>query len=274
MAENIFSVSLSVSLMIALLLLIKPLTCKRYGAKWRCCAWLILAIRLVIPFKAAVPTAPLRISVSDKILYSVSVPSENTAAAPVSSSAPSADTEPEQTPVTASAPQKQKDTSTYFLTLLSLARLIWAVGAAAFFIYHTAAYALFRKRIKPCLTPDGSGIYICSAIASPLLIGFIHPIILLPDIDYTAEERDMIIAHEQMHKKRCDLWFKLLLLAASSLHWFNPLVYIMVKNAESDIEYACDDSILKGRNTEYRKKYSEIILKTAVLRRRKDSKHE
>lgn len=49
-----------------------------------------------------------------------------------------------------------------------------------------------------------------------------------------------ILKHELIHYKQKDLWYKLLLLMAQVIHWFNPLVYIMVEQAEQDLEARCD----------------------------------
>ena len=61
MLNNIFMISLSMSAVILLLLIISPLLNKRYSAKWRYFVWLILALRLVIPFRLELSQAPVNI---------------------------------------------------------------------------------------------------------------------------------------------------------------------------------------------------------------------
>jgi len=51
MLNNILLVSLTMSAVIVLLLIISPLLLKRYSAKWCYFVWLILALRLVIPWR-------------------------------------------------------------------------------------------------------------------------------------------------------------------------------------------------------------------------------
>jgi len=65
-----------------------------------------------------------------------------------------------------------------------------------------------------------------------------------------------------VHYKRHDLWYKLLLIIANGMHWFNPIVYIMVKKANRDLEHACDDDVVKNEELEYRKDYSRVILES------------
>ena len=63
MLGNIFSISLSMSVVIAGLLVLSPLLGKRYAAKWRYFVWLAVAVRLLIPIHFSLPEAPVRIPV-------------------------------------------------------------------------------------------------------------------------------------------------------------------------------------------------------------------
>ena len=102
----------------------------------------------------------------------------------------------------------------------------------------------------------------CSLINSPVFVGFVSPIILMPYTNYADEELKLIYKHELTHFKRMDVWYKLILVIASVVHWFNPLVYLMRRYASKDIEYTCDDIVTKDLSLEQRKEYSRVILKT------------
>lgn len=283
MAADIFTVSLTASAGIAILLFISPFIHKRYGARWCCLAWLILALRLLIPFSFELPDAPLHITApsshtvmlkqggSPSLILTDNSPEQGR---PANGSAGSAitETEPASEPAPASAGYIP------FITLENLLFGIWALGAAAFFLFHICGYLIFRRRIGPyCWTAAQTeldavskqmkikgrlGLFRCSSITGPLLTGFFRPAILLPDLDYTQEELSVILKHELTHYRRGDIWYKLLLLAANSLHWFNPLVYVMRRAACRDLEYACDDLVVKNSSLEVRKLYSFIILKS------------
>ena len=73
----------------------------------------------------------------------------------------------------------------------------------------------------------------------------------------------MIFRHELIHWRRKDLWYKLLLLAARSIHWCNPPVWWMAKRAERDLEISCDSMAVQGRDAAYRKAYGLMILQEA-----------
>ena len=54
--------------------------------------------------------------------------------------------------------------------------------------------------------------------------------------------------------------FKLVLLAANAMHWFNPVVYLMLRQADEDIELACDSAATDGLDRAERAAYSRTLL--------------
>ena len=259
---DILLISASVSAVIVIMLILTPLLKYRYSAKWRYVVWLLLAIRLVIPFRFELPIIPVRIPATEIVNttdFTVPVPAMS-------------EYEPEQpesvadTEVDNRTPEETSDKligeATKRMDFRAIAFIIWAVGAAGFFLWHVIAYAVFIRKIRPYCKRVKNRIYRCSRLESPIMTGFFRPRILIPDADYTDKELEIIIRHEMTHYKRHDVWYKLLLLIANAMHWFNPLVYIMVKCADRDLEYSCDDIVVKGEDAEFRKLYSKVILKT------------
>ncbi len=51
--------------------------------------------------------------------------------------------------------------------------------------------------------------------------------------------------------------------AARTIHWFNPLVMVMAKQMEKDMEFLCDSHVVKNFSKEEKKKYSETLLTCA-----------
>ncbi len=264
MLTNIFLISLSMTAVILILLIISPLLNNRFSAKWRYFVWLILALRLIIPFRLEMPDAPVNISAPKNqiiIFRQEGIPLtivDKSFVEKGNSSTGSADYAP-------------------IITLKELLTVIWAFGAVAFFLFHIISYLIFKRRIKRYCDTVNSDIIQnvlddmkikrkpqflkCSKIASPMMIGFFKPMILLPDAEYSNNEFSVILKHELTHYKRCDIWYKLLLVIANSVHWFNPLVYLMARRANRDLEYFCDDVVVKNSDINYRKEYSMAILK-------------
>ncbi len=256
MISSLLIVSLSSSLVIALALVLNRFIDKRYMARGKYIFWLVLAVRLLIPFNFSLPAAPVKIA----------APERTVAVAPSESGPPV--TVIRDSELGSPRGMTVADSAAYvpIMPLERLLTLIWAAGAALLFMYQLVKYWLFRLAVRPCLTREGEyrglPVYRCGAVESPMMTGFFRPMILLPEAELTPGELDMVFAHEYVHFRRRDLWYKLLLTAANAVHWFNPLVYLMVRQANRDMEYSCDDAVTRGRDLDFRKRYSMTILKT------------
>ncbi len=102
-------------------------------------------------------------------------------------------------------------------------------------------------------------LYRCSGIHTPMLMGFLHPVILLPE-DVPVGSLEAALAHELTHLKHRDTWYMLLMTLARCVHWFNPLVWLMVRAARRDMELYCDYDLLNGQGEEARRAYGRAIL--------------
>ena len=102
-------------------------------------------------------------------------------------------------------------------------------------------------------------LYHCPRIHTPMLMGFRRPVILLP-ADVPAGSLEAALAHELTHLKHRDTWYMLLMTLARCVHWFNPLVWLMVRTARRDMELCCDYDLLNGQGEEVRRAYGRAIL--------------
>lgn len=102
-------------------------------------------------------------------------------------------------------------------------------------------------------------LYRCPRIHTPMLMGFRRPVILLP-ADVPAGSLEAALAHELTHLKHRDTWYMLLMTLARCVHWFNPLVWLMVRTARRDMELYCDYDLLNGQGEEVRRAYGRAIL--------------
>jgi hypothetical protein len=100
----------------------------------------------------------------------------------------------------------------------------------------------------------------CMCIGSPMLTGFIKPCILLPDTDWNDVELRLIIKHELVHLKRKDLEYKFLVLLATAVHWFNPIVHLIGKAIDISCELSCDFETVRNTSKGVCLRYSETIL--------------
>jgi bla regulator protein BlaR1 len=130
------------------------------------------------------------------------------------------------------------------VTLLALARLIALRARAEVLVdaHWLSALARAQRRMG---FKHGTALLTSDDLASPISWGLMRPVILLNSRAVEAsDEAEAIIAHELAHVARMD-WAKLLLArVATALFWFNPLVWILAREAHQLREEAADDSVL------------------------------
>lgn len=110
-------------------------------------------------------------------------------------------------------------------------------------------YKLFVKRISSQIgIRKEVSLYISELIKSPVTIGFIKPIILLPIAsinNLTTQQLEAVLLHELSHIKRFDYLVNLLLNIAHTFLYFNPFVKLFLRVAEEERENCCDQMVIQ-----------------------------
>ncbi len=140
---------------------------------------------------------------------------------------------------------------TLFFTLAGYWKLVHTVNADSQPVTCTALTAYTKKSLA---------VYRCKAVASPFILGLFHPALILPDKELSKEQLDNILRHEMTHFNRNDLWYKWFAVLVRCLHWFNPAVYYVVKQINTECEISCDLSVVKNMNREEELCYVNTIL--------------
>lgn len=228
MGGILFSVTVSVSLMAAMLLLLKGRIAKRYGFRTIYILSLILAVRLVIPYSIQLPDVPK---------WSITIP--------------------------------------------SFVPAIWIVGSILCLMWQVGKYFYLKKLIlekgeyvreKRILDIIGNvksrmfidkdiSVLISENIGSPMLLGFIRPYIIIPLHRYSEEELEMIFCHELMHYKHKDAYKKLFFSVVAAVQWFNPFVWLLVRECIGSLEVMCDEAVTKNSDKQYKRDYCYMLLK-------------
>jgi beta-lactamase regulating signal transducer with metallopeptidase domain len=142
---------------------------------------------------------------------------------------------------------------------------IWAAGAVAMIVALTRRQRAFARSLGE-LSKDANGLRRSRAVPAPLLFGILRPQIVVPEdfeSRYSAEERDLMLAHERAHLRRRDVAVNAVASAWLCLSWFNPLAYWALGRLRSDQELACDALVLQGRG-QARRSYANALLKTQL----------
>ena len=280
---NLLKTSLLGSLAILAMLVLKPLWRERYRAKTRCWLWLAMAAFLLLPVDFSVKNAPVQAAPPKD--YTLFVGTDKTAIQSTDNlfgdMAEKSGQSPAQVrdtiiqrPVT-----NPEQKTTRYIPVTTILFYGYLAGAAAFLLYQGVSYALFRRTVRRWkrdvaradyaamlsdtardLGVSAPEMIVCEAISTPAVTGLLRPRLLLPHEHYDVQELRYILRHELCHLKRRDMLFKLVLLAANAMHWFNPVVYLMLRQADEDIELACDSAATDGLELPERAAYSRTLL--------------
>lgn len=280
---NLLKTSLLGSLAILAMLVLKPLWRERYRAKTRCWLWLALAAFLLLPVDFSVKNAPVQAAPPKD--YTLFVGTDKTAIQSTDNlfgdMAEKSGQSPAQVrdtiiqrPVT-----NPEQKTTRYIPVTTILFCGYLAGAAAFLLYQGVSYALFRRTVRRWkrdvaranyaamlsdtardLGVSAPEMIVCEAISTPAVTGLLRPRLLLPYERYDVQELRYILRHELCHLKRRDMLLKLVLLAANAMHWFNPVVYLMLHQADEDIELACDSAATDGLELPERAAYSRTLL--------------
>ena len=285
--RTLISMSLSGAIVTVVLLVMKPLTRKHLSQRWQYYVWLLVVLRLLLPLAPTVnvPSGTLP-SVLTRSAPSVatSVPTTTTpvdtvpgTSLPTGEPATSTETSPQTLPAATGVG------TTWPVSTLLL--LIWAIGALAVMIWNIAGYTRFKRTVQRTMvrvtdahflailedcrqevhvraTPR---LYTSASVASPILLGILHPGIVLPDRQLTDNDLRYALLHELTHARRQDGLLKWIAAIAVSIHWFNPLAYVMQYELNHSCELSCDETVTRQFSTDDRRGYGSMLLAVASM---------
>ncbi|MCD8069458.1 MAG: M56 family metallopeptidase, partial [Lachnospiraceae bacterium] len=128
-------------------------------------------------------------------------------------------------------------------------------------------YLKMRRRIKGFMTVEEdkeNRVVTLRGLDTPLLFGFLKPMVYLPD-GLKGEERAYIIRHELYHRRRRDNIVKAAVLCLAIAYWYNPLVWLAFHFFGVDMELSCDEAVLLKSDTDIKKAYAGSLLKYGAL---------
>ena len=156
---------------------------------------------------------------------------------------------------------------------------LWLTGFLFFFLCHLLRRVRFGRRMRSlAVSPSAEQeaalaeaaaalgmrrpprLLAFDAASSPFIAGLFRPVVYIPR---SAADRDallLVFRHELTHCRRGDLLYKLLMELVCALHFFNPLVWYMRREADRFCELSCDEQVADGMDAETRKRYSLMLL--------------
>ena len=282
MLEYIFKSILITSLIgtIATLFLtiIKPITRKIFSSSWHYYMWLIVLVAMILPIRISLP----KDIKPEPVIEMVSLTDNEHESSIINDPIQIVEQDLQLNS------ERESDTNGNFdnlksftLEKIDIIALAWFVGMLLLFMFKIMGYCIFliKLRKKSCVVDCPELIQFTNKkvttrrsdkISSPLMIGLFRPTLLLPETMMTEEQLNNVLAHEMTHFKRKDILYKWFICIVKCVHWFNPAIYYVSKQADIECEISCDLAVVKEMSDEQESNYiNTIITLLAAGNRRK-----
>lgn len=248
------------SLLAVFLLLLKPITQKLFSPRWQFYIWLTVLVVMIFPVRFSVPS-----------------PTPNVP--PIMINQPE-NTETEiqtlQTDNQITDMQNSKQNEKISISKLKLPQNIlyclarvWLLGTIAVFLIKIIKYNLFLITIYKNSAvytdipnfPKRLKVRKTDMLDAPLIVGVFMPALFLPNAEISKNDMNYILMHELTHYKRGDLFYKWFAMAVLSVHWFNPIAYIVSRQIDTECEVSCDFAVTSKLSEKEKSNYMNMILK-------------
>ena len=269
----LLSLSVSGALLLLLILGLKPLYKNKFSKRWQYYIWIVVALRFLLPFTPDTTIIGSLFEKFDTAAITNEIPTSPNI--PVLADTGNSKAEPIQTnrEVTTAAMREPVDK---YVCLF----FIWSALALVLFVRKVTVYQGFIQYIKAG-NKEVSDIKILNLlsdceeklniktrvelscnplIASPMLIGFFRPGIILPAREFEDKALSYIFVHELTHYKQRDMFYKWLIQIVVCVHWFNPFVYLLEKEVNKSCELSCDEKVISILDEKAKREYGDTLI--------------
>ena len=283
--ENIWGYTLSATIYGSIagivILVIKVLMKNKLNKKYAYLLWMILIIKLVMPFGpessfSLFNQIPIKINSQVNMNNNSNI---NEYTIDTDYEGHSSKNTSQEAIITQSASIINNESEkSIFINVIPL---VWISGAVLTSVSYTVIYLHFMENIRKkenikydYLESVLNGckeklhikrkinIVVDDMINSPSLIGIWKIRIIIPNnlTNLSKEELQHIFLHELCHFKSKDTWVDNMLVFLQCIHWFNPIIWYLFKQMRNDMEMACDERVLSVLNEKDHNKYGLTML--------------
>ena len=268
----LLSLSVSGTLLLLLILGLKPLYKSRFSKRWQYYIWIIVALRFLLPFTPDTTIVGSLFEKPGTTVITNEIPTSPNVPAPANTD--NSKTEPIQADRDIAAAMREPFNRYVCLFF------IWSVFALVLFVRKITIYQGFIQYIKAGSTEvsDIKTLNLLSdceeklniktrvelsrnpLIASPIMIGFFRARIVLPACELDDKELSYIFVHELIHYKQRDMFYKWLIQIVVCVHWFNPFVYLLEKEVNKSCELSCDEKVISVLDDKAKREYGDTLI--------------
>ena len=154
---------------------------------------------------------------------------------------------------------------------MNILAYLWLAGMAVLLLFYSICYIrLIYKMHKnfavvSCpeltkFTDKSVTVRVWENTSTPFMVGIFKPTLVLPDGELTEEQLRNIIRHEMTHFKRHDILYKWFAELVKCVHWFNPVIWYVSKQINTECEISCDMAVTKNMSGTEEMSYINTIL--------------
>lgn len=258
--QTFLVLSVAGSLLVGLLLALKKWTGKQFSPTWQYVLWVGVLLIMVVPVSVKVP------AFVQPILEKQTVQTVPQTTAELTVTEQPAPVDTTEAPVGEILPFTE-ETALPSIPWWDVLAVIWVLGALGSLGYRLTGYFRFVRHICRTGEPmelDGvpKRLRVCktSAAVSPMVMGMIRPVLILPETALTESRLPYVLRHELVHYRRGDIVWRWLAVLATSIHWFNPVVYVAAAQMQEACEISCDWCVVRSMEQAKRDDYMRVIL--------------
>ena len=235
--------------------------------------WIIVGLRLIIPFNFNSPTSALNIG---KFFAPKTASQETTAYDPEArlremtavDTVSITETNSEQAPAFGSVDEavsyiQENEQKAAENTSKTIIAYIWFIVMAGLLVFSVIRYAVFYSKARWSSRSFDGRYYMANDIDSPFVVGIIKPKIFFP-INMDDDEREYVLNHEWTHIKNKDGLTKLISYIILCIHWFNPFVWLAFFMLCADIEMRVDEETTSNFSLSMVKEYCLSLVRHAA----------
>ena len=257
---RLVQMSISASIIIGIILLIRCYGQTFFIAGFIRILWLLVLVRLIVPIDIPIPTLMSRVIQTQQELSDESL---------------------EVTQLEAGNVTIMDKVAQPAIAVKDVLILLWFNGMMVVLLYYAIIGIRQHRHLREAIPIEPNDyidawldshplrrtirIFSHDRVSTPLTYGLLKPRIILPKTIAFCKERqlEIILNHEYVHIRNCDYLFKMVMMLATALHWFNPLVWLMQIYFFRDIELYCDQKVTVHMNKEGRIEYAKILIDIA-----------
>lgn len=261
----VLSLSLSGSILAGLIFMMKPFIKYRLSKTIQYYIWIVVLVRLMIPFS-------FEESMMNKVFYDYQTSVVKNAPSDENSSLINVQENVKNGVYTDDADHQRYLNDLFVQYVL----YVWLLGVMIALAINLIGYHRFWKHLKKANKPADNAenliLYGLSPrqknvsllrnpyVSTPMLLGIIKPYIIIPDLNFDEKQLKNILLHELTHLRHFDIGVKWLTMIATSIHWFNPLMYLIKKEINHACELACDEAVIRHLNAADKHSYGNTLI--------------